>query len=213
MSNTLKSSMMNLKDGGLEMSLISLIATENFISFMSDGRAIDTEKNEIDTENYKKITKVNDKIIIGIAGNKGTSQLLNEILHRYDQQNARSFANSMFNELIKNANEKITVSMHILIGGLDEQGKIFYTGFSNDSTELIEINPTNGVISHGCNESSSDLEISNFSRFKQLIEKNKYQVSKNIKGAKVIQEKLNAQVSMFDNSVNNKLFHEYIKRK
>lgn len=194
------------------MSLISLIATDNFISFMSDGRVLDTENDIVMSENYKKITKVNEKIILGIAGILGASQILNDNLHLYDQQNARSFANSMFNHLIVNANEKILVSMHIFIGGLDERGNIYYSGFSQDSVELIEVVPKHGAINHGCCDSMSDIDVTNQTRLGQLMEQNKFQALK-LKGAKAIQERLNAQVSMVDKSVNNKLYHEHIKRK
>lgn len=193
------------------MSLISFIATDKFISFMSDGRVFDSEKDEVLSENYKKITKVNDKIIFGIAGTFSASRVLNENLNLFDQQNAKSFADSMFSILIKDTVEKVKVPMHVLIGGLDEQGKIYYTGFSQDSTELIEIIPKFGNIYHACNENSLSVEITNHKRLGNLIQQNVFQAMK-LKGAKATQEKLNAQVSMVDRSVNTKTFHEYIKR-
>lgn len=189
------------------MSLISFIATDKFISFMSDGRVTDTERNEILTEDYKKILKVNEQIIIGIGGNYKAAEILQDYVKTFNIHDAKNFAHSLFNEL---GNGKVHKEMHIFIGGLDDRNRIYYTGFSQGSTELIEINPVYGTNRYGCMESSVIKKVTNNDLLGKLMDQNRRILR--VKDAKQIQEKLNAQVSMIDRSVGTKTFHEYIKK-
>lgn len=188
------------------MSLISIIATDKFISFMSDGRVFDLENNEIINESYKKIVKVNDKIIYSIGGNYGVSQILAQEIGNFDTTNAKAFAHSLFDAL---GNDKVKKEMHILIGGLDDNNKIYYTGFSQYSTELIEFYPSYGLNRFICNETGINEGVIYYDIFEELMNQNRRFLR--IKDAKLIQDKFNAQISMIDKTVNTKTFHEYIK--
>lgn len=189
------------------MSLISVIATDKFISFMSDGRVI--ENDEIINESYKKIFKVNEKIIFGMAGSYNALQIILKHLDDFNQENAREFNKSLFKEL---AGNKTHHSIQMVVGGLDENNKIYYGGFNQESHTLEEIWPhLTRSINFASTEINIDSDIGNQQRLKKLIENNTHGELK-LKGTVLIQEKLNAQVSMIDNSVNTRTFHEYIKK-
>ncbi|WP_274307509.1 hypothetical protein [Solibacillus daqui] len=187
------------------MTLISFIATDKFISFMSDGRVSEVETNNSVRENYRKVIKVNNAIL-AVGGNYNVSQILLVSINKFDTRNARALAHSMFKEL---GNGKVKNEMNILIGGLDEDGNIYYSGFSQDSTELTDYYPMNGLVTRLATESGESVEITNFDRLDQLIG-DLQEVT--LIQAKTIQEELNALVSIVDKTVGEKTFHEYIQK-
>lgn len=187
------------------MSLLSLIATNTFISFMSDGRVYDHENNEVIDESFKKIFKVNNKVIYAVGGNFNAAKVLEEHIHHFDGSNARSFAHSLFNEL---GNGKVHKELHIFIGGTDEKNQIYYSGFSQNSTALIEIQPKPLEIRFACNETGENQNINYFDLFDEIVNQNKNYI--NIEKAKMIQNQLNNRISTIDKTVNTKTFHEFI---
>lgn len=188
------------------MSLLSIIATNTFISFMSDGRVFDHGNDEIVDESFKKIFKVNNKIIYAVGGNYYVAKILEQEISNFDTTNAKRFAHSLFNTI---GNGKVHKEMHIFIGGLDDNNKIYYTGFSQDSTELIEISPPERSNNFACNETGVNEGVIYHDMFDKLMNQNIRLLK--VKDAKIIQEKFNAQISMIDKTVNTRTFHEYIK--
>lgn len=190
------------------MSLVSVLASTNIISFVSDGREIDTEKHLITSENFKKINKVNSKIIFSITGNSGASKIINENLHIFCQDNAKAFAHSMFDQLGNNCLERVVM---FLIGGVDEKGSIYFAGFQNDSTDIIEITP----VLQNINQATASSETAQEINPNELL--NNYVIS-GIKGVSFltpkialdIQTKFNNKISEMDESVNRTIFHEFI---
>lgn len=191
--------------GGMRMTLISFIATDKFISFMSDGRVNKVNTKESVCENYKKIIKVNNAIL-AVGGNHKVSEFLLDNVNKFNTRNARALAHSMFKEL---GNGKVKKEMNILIGGLDENRNIYYSGFSHNSTKLTDYYPMSGLVTRLATESGEVVELSNSGRLDQLIG-NLQEVS--LTQAKTIQEELNALVSVVDNTVGKKTFHEYVQK-
>ncbi|MER2111179.1 MAG: hypothetical protein ABS960_00710 [Solibacillus isronensis] len=188
------------------MSLLSIIATSTFISFMSDGRVFDHENDEVVDESFKKIFKVNNKIIYAVGGNYAVAKILEQEIGNFDLTNAKRFAHSLFNVL---GCGKVHKEMHIFIGGIDDNNKIYYAGFSQDSTKLNEINPPRGSNNYACNETGVNENIIYHDIFGELMSRNARLLK--VKDAKLIQEKFKAQISMIDKTVNTRTFHEYIK--
>lgn len=192
------------------MSLVSLVASSKFISFVSDGREIDSAKDIIISEKFKKITKINDKIIFSVTGNSGASKIINANLGSFCHDNAKAFAYSMFDML---GNGVLNRTVMFLIGGLDDNNNIYFTGFSENSTSLTDIILEDSAIRSGF--AASDIandknaraildecikEITNFSTFDHVQ-------------ALMIQTKFNSTISEFDKTVNKNIFHEYIYKK
>lgn len=119
------------------MSLISLIATKKFISFVSDGRVTHVEKGIL-SEEYSKIHKINEKVIVGVAGNFEAAEILMKHIDYFDTENAEKLAHSLFAEM---ADGKVNKTMTVFIGGEDNENNIYYAGFTNESKELMEVRP------------------------------------------------------------------------
>lgn len=150
------------------MSLVSLVASSNLISFVSDGRESDAVNNIIVTENFKKIKKVNDKIIFSVTGNSGASKIINDNLDDFCHDNAKAFAHSMFDVL---GNGVLKRTVMFLIGGFDENNNIYFTGFSEDSTSLDEIILENGAVRFGFSASDVAYKKKRWRCFKRLCDK------------------------------------------
>lgn len=173
---------------------------------MSDGRVYDHENDKVIDESFKKIFKVNNKVIYAVGGNYGVAKILEEEINNFDTTNAKRFAHSLFSVI---GNGKVHKEMHIIIGGLDDNNKIYYTGFSQNSTELIEFNPPIGSNYFACNETGINEGVIYHDMFDKLMNQNIRLLK--VKDAKIIQEKFDAQISMIDKTVNTKTYHEYIK--
>lgn len=194
------------------MSLVSLIASEGFISFMSDGRA--RTDTTVVSEDIKKIKKVNDKVIVGITGSLRALEVIFDAIEKsdtFDKSNAETLLNSLFNVLVKETNEPLIVSTHFLVGGLDNNNRIYYGGFSNDSTQLTEVRAS---IPNQLLFATSGGEYCPFNPQEKLGELISLNVSK-IKTADdviMLQMALNQMVAENDDSVNTAIFHEYVQK-
>lgn len=194
------------------MSLVSIIAIDKFISFMSDGRA--RAERDIVSENVKKIKKVNNKIIIGITGSLHPMKVIFEAIDKsdtFDKTNAEFMLNSLFSILVKDTVEPITTNTHILVGGLDSNGNIYYGGFSSNSRELEEIRVSNpnqiAFATSGGDLCSFNLQ----EKFNELIVKNTRNI-KSVDDLVSLQMSLNQIVAKEDDTVNMNVFCETINK-
>lgn len=186
------------------MSLVSLVATSHFISFMSDGRVVD-EAGTIN-ESYKKITKVNSQVIFSVTGSYHASKIINESVDQYNTKNAQLFARDLFESLGK---DKINRPVQILIGGLDQSGNIYYTGFDESSKELIEFHPILHEIRHGF--TGGDEESDPNQLLSSLIQRKVTSNSElSLEKVQQAQNLFNEAISKKDTSVNNNVFVEHI---
>jgi len=192
-----------MKEEGFYVSFVSLIATNEFISFMSDGRATDTERNVIVDENLKKIKKINNSIIFSVTGNAGAGKILFENYHSYDNTNAKKFAENIFNDVAKGATDK---DFYVLIGGLDASNNLFFTGFDSQKTMHLDfIYPLNGDVRFGTSGNLGNIDSDIIREIKKTVAKhNRF----NVLDAKAIQDKINLAVAKVDTTVNTRTFHD-----
>lgn len=193
------------------MSLVSFIATKNFISYVSDGRVTDTANDIVLSEDYKKVHKLNNNVIIGIVGNYNASKIILENLNAFKIEDAEICAKSMFEMLGKG---KVKTDMVISIGGIDAKGEIYYTGFHANSQELLEIRPIFNEIRFGTtlNSTQEDLNPNQIITNMINLRVNDYK-SFNSNVAFEIQRDLNITIAEKDKSVNKVLFQEVIYKK
>ncbi|HDR5270637.1 hypothetical protein E8M24_32055 [Bacillus thuringiensis] len=196
------------------MSLISIIATDKFISFVGDGRATNLD-GSIAHENYQKVFKITDKIIIGMAGSAALVEALMPRIKNnpdIDLENAKSCAHSLFDIL---GNGKVdNKDISLLIGGLDDLNRIYYAGFIQNSTTLEEISLNTYGIRCASTVNDQTLQLNPNLILQNLISNSittQDEFSKfNTQSAFKIQEKFNYFISENDKSVNNNLTHEII---
>ncbi|PHA10355.1 hypothetical protein COE65_14275 [Bacillus sp. AFS051223] len=195
------------------MSLISIVATKKFVSFVSDGRG--TKEGEIIYEDYRKVFKINDKVIIGIAGDSSVIEILIPQIHNIedlDLSNAKSCAHSLFNML---GNNKIkNKDMTIMVGGLDDLDNIYYAGFIHSSTKLDEVIPEGENVRCGSTITEKTNALNPNAILQKLI-KNSIQSYEELLGFTSndsfnVQKEFNHFISEKDDSVNNHLFQEVI---
>lgn len=196
------------------VSLISIIATNKFISFVGDGRAINLD-GSIAHENYQKVFKITDKIIIGMAGDAAIVEVLIPRIKdnpEIDLDNAKSCAHSLFDILGNGQVENKDISL--LIGGLDDLNNIYYAGFIQNSTTLEEILPNTYDIRCASTVNDSTAQINPNQVLQNLISssvttQNEF-LKFNTQNAFKIQEQFNHFISENDKSVNNNLTHKII---
>ncbi|ALC80454.1 Ntn hydrolase family protein [Bacillus gobiensis] len=189
------------------MSLITVVATKDFISIMSDGRLSDGE-NPVGEE-YKKILKVSDKIIIGATGSHNQSKSLLSISSYWLNQSQGSieiFANNIRKVILEDIPKSKfkRIDLHIVICGLNELNEIVFYVFTNDEKFAIEkvvMHQKVGYLALGKKGTVDKLE--------ELINLRGYS---SIDTIKEIQQEVNSLITEIDYSVNNNTFHEFISR-
>lgn len=197
-----------LKEGTF-MTLVSVVATSEYVSIMSDGRGVSLDDHsKIITEDYKKVFKVNSKIVMGFTGNTWAINFVTSNINNFDLTNAETFSSTLFSELGNNKARRI---FNIMVGGLDSKGDIFFTGFNTSDTELkfIKLQPNSircGVVP---NEYTQDLQPRTM--LENMIGNycTKYQ-SFGLSDAIRVQKSFNEKISLIDPTVNNAIFSEHV---
>lgn len=190
------------------MSFVSVIAKENFITVMSDGLVYNSITGEELEQGYKKFRKISENQFIAFGGSKDLAEeVIKQIGYQQKERNLSSLAIPIREQLIKNIppNE---ASCQLVLGGIEGRETIIYS-FNNDiEQDLLIKKPRGGdveysFLSYSKNELDLDKEI------KKIYPK--YGLSTPTRTLKV-QKALNDVVANVDPSVNRITFNLTIRK-
>lgn len=123
------------------MSYVIGVCTKNQAIVMSDGRALDCNGNIL-TESYQKITKVNDHILIGFAGDiESCKKTLSQI-----PVNKKNFADDLAQELFSymSGNDFLNKAGFVVIG-TDHNGQMILCAFGLNHGDKFKITVPNNL--------------------------------------------------------------------
>ena len=202
-----------MEEGGL-MSLVLIVAMEDFVIFMSDGRVTQNRTSkgvEILKEDFKKLVKLNTNVCIGFAGSKGPCEEVLKTLSDYNRDSMN--IDTVFEVLYEKARSVyskylisgIQIKLLMVIGG-EQCGEFkFKTFSSNDNFEVLNYNPQGTDLNYAM-LSPDNVDISSLIN---QIYKNAPVTIENLQ--KAMGECID-NVSQFNNTINNVKFSEIIRR-
>ncbi|MFW5437105.1 hypothetical protein [Paenibacillus apiarius] len=192
------------------MSFVSVVATEHFVTVMSDGRVKNMETGEILEEDYVKFHKSSDgKQFVAYAGNKQLCEILSKKILQYledgcEYDNLILILNTTIYDTFKDQ-----FGVMFAFGGINKDKQIEVYAYGNKKQGVLKFKPENGNLAytflfHG---KISDGELDE--KFDGLIKEiGRDTPSKIIQSQKL----LNSYVSEQDDTVNNNTFRMIIKR-
>ncbi|KGE16642.1 hypothetical protein [Paenibacillus wynnii] len=185
------------------MSLVTIIATEKFLSVVTDGREM--RNGEVVGESYPKCKQFSN-VLITYAGVKQPAEIIisllekEGILERGNLAEIAGFVNVLFH-----TPELSSFTLLFAVGGIDPQGKISFYTIDSKHKKFTKNMPVNGKTSFavlGNQEAANNLQ--------KRLRINKGALS--LAEAQRIQSELNGQISKRNIGVNNTLFKFSIKR-
>jgi hypothetical protein len=192
------------------MSLLSVLTTKDFISFMTDGRTMKGE--EIFQEDYQKFRVIGNSICIGTTGSFGHGREIMDITEELqaDGESLESIVDILF-KVIRTSiphQEHPQINLQVGVGGINSQGDICVYVFSNkDTVKPVAVIPNNDetikVISGNLNPEEAYRELDEIIR--------KYGGLSAV-NSKLIQKELNDYVALKDRTVNTTTFHHLIQK-
>lgn len=190
------------------MSLISIIATENFITVMSDGLVVDIETGVEIEQRYKKFKKISENQFIALGGDKGLAERTLEIIgYGKEEQDLASIVNPIREQLIKEIPPS-KASSQIALGGIEDGQMVIYS-FNNDPDREVMIQKPNGNIPVYTFISSSKSTMNLDEEIQKKFRPNKHNTpTQTLK----LQEEINTLVAKVDPSVNRITFKLTIKK-
>lgn len=191
------------------MSLITLVGTHNFISVMSDGRLYDSGKEAVVKEDYEKISKVTNNIIIGATGSHLQARSLLEIAPYWAQKaenDIEVFTNYIRNRVLEDIpkSKHPNKVLHIVIAGINKTNDLILFTFTNDESTKLErylLKTLRSPVYLALGKAGA-IDI-----LKQHVISNSININ-NVKEAQII---TNEKISLADITVNTETFHEYIE--
>ncbi|MFJ7918100.1 MULTISPECIES: hypothetical protein [unclassified Lysinibacillus] len=136
------------------MSFISVVAMENFVTVVADGRQINSETKEVISEDFLKVRGINDKQFIACTGNVGVAEDLFSKFSGDLFYDLKNNAELIRDELVKKIDLKLA-KCQVVLGGRSHLNEIALYTFSNDpSLTVVEYKPKASELS--CITLSSD---------------------------------------------------------
>jgi hypothetical protein len=195
------------------MSFVSIVATKDFVTVVSDGLAINLETGEVIENRYKKFFKISEKQFIAFAGNKGIADHIKEIInYKKEGYNLFQLISALYWQITREIPfERARVL--VAVGGVNENGEIEFHTFINKPGETINsYRPKNDEITY------SFLESKFIDEGKHQIIENKFIEYLSVNGYNTPYKVLRSQVQLnklvcgMDPSVNNITFELYIRK-
>lgn len=190
------------------MSFISIIATENFITVVTDGQV--TKDGKAVENNYKKYKKISNNQFIAFGGAKEICETFIKNLDFLgnEQYDLQTLATNLSNAIKQIPYE--TYRILFVIGGLNARNQIEFYSFSNipESQDQYS-NPKGDEISYAF-LSSPDIDDSHFE--KHLIEYLSITGFNTPNKCIKAQKMLNSYVETIDNTVNKTTFELVIRK-
>jgi hypothetical protein len=199
----------------MNLSFVSIVSTEKFISVMSDGLVTNISPNKDVIrleEDYQKFIRISPKQFIAFTGSKDIfEQIKNETPYKTERYDLKELANIFYKK--SRAVPENEGRVMIGVGGIGQDDCIEFYTLTNSQEDLLKsFKPINDEISYAFLESSyidekkhSEINI----EFIKLLKKNGVNTVNKILRT---QKELNMFVEAFDPSVNKRTFELYIKK-
>lgn len=191
------------------MSLVTIMATDKFITLMSDGRVI-SDSNEITDENYQKFLSLsNGKKFIAYAGTKDICEIfVSTIRTMVEEGHSFTDINFVLSESMKTIAIPEGRIALISYGGLNDDNElVFYTVDSLNPDDISLFKPTEKKYSYAILSNSEQKD--DYS--KKFVEYMKEIGINSPSDAIQAQKLLNSYVAENDISVNNVTYRMVIK--
>lgn len=192
------------------MSFVSVVATEGFVTIMSDGRVKKVGSGEIIQEDYQKFIRVqNDKAFIAFAGIK---ELCEAIAINIKKTIEEGMSFDKIQKILKLTITQIIPSeltVMFAFGGLNHSNEIEFYSYNSKYKKELHFKPVDDQIAYAFlnNSSASEDEFNN--KFINILRETGFSSpSSTIQAQKL----LNEFVVTKDNTVNNKTFRMSIKK-
>jgi len=198
---------MVMKGGVVRMSFVSVIATEKFITVMSDGLVYNMITDEEIEQRYQKFRKISENQFIAFGGDRGLAEkVVEDIGYQNEERELLPIAASIRETLIKEVSPQVA-SCQVILGGIEKNEIVFYS-FNNDEKQELLMKKPKGIDGEysflGSRENGLDLD-------KEMGKiYSKYGFKTPTKALKV-QKELNDVVSKVDPSVNRITFNLTIR--
>lgn len=184
------------------MSFVSIFATSDRLSVMSDGRV---SKGKIPVcENYQKFTIHETSFVAATGSFIACKSLRDQVIEMFKTRNDYySISEAIKLEIceLKSKKEKVMISF----GGKNSDGKIeFYTLSTSDDVMSHQVPKTKNDLEYNLLISDAVKETNFPDKIDFLLKKNKYDIV-------TTQEQLNEEISNVDNSVNNFMINHIIE--
>ncbi|WP_332632038.1 hypothetical protein [Halalkalibacter flavus] len=190
------------------MSLVSVLARENFITVVSDGLVVNLETGEEIHQSYKKFRKISEKQFVAFGGNQGLGERVVEVLGYQESERdllecAKKIRGDLINEIpIEKA------SCQVVLGGVEKGSIVFYAFNNNHNQDLLIKRPTNHILEYtflSSRNSSINLD--------EIIQRIGNRIGYNTPTKTIkIQKQLNDEVAKTDPSVNKITFNLTIRK-
>ncbi|WP_337034833.1 hypothetical protein [Paenibacillus illinoisensis] len=192
------------------MSFVSIIATKDFLTIMSDGRVMGINGTPIE-ENYQKFLKVGDSSFIAYAGDRAFCEMLSRDIQGMVESKSYDTAIQVLEQIFKKADfgER---SVLMGIGGLNSSGNIeFFTISSkNYVIQKQKYYPENDTVSYAFLNNTKMGHEEFQEKLIELLRETGYGApSQTIQAQRL----LNNFIAELDNSVNKSTFRFVIKVK
>lgn len=195
------------------MSFVSVIITEHYISFATDGR-FTSLTGQVIQEDYKKIKKLNDNLVVAFAGDsleceasiKGLEELINHVPRNNIGFNIELIS-TLMKQIIRDkfGNSKVFLS----IGGINMENALEVTVFSSISDDLHSFSPKGNNLNHFYFGNNMDVvkEKMVYEDFAKKVVK-----ANTPENAFIVQKQINDLVASFDSTVNCNVMNRIIKK-
>lgn len=194
----------------MRLSFVSIVARENFISIMSDGRVTGASGIPIQ-EDYQKFTVFDKSAFIAYAGTKDICETIVRDYEGFFRWNIYDFSMWVkeLQELFRTADfESQGLKVNLGFGGVNQDEKIEFHALSSSDLRLQSFFPVKDDISFAfLNNTTLGDQIFN-EKFVEFLKVTGFETPTNVIQS---QKLLNNYVSQNDNTVNTKTFREVIR--
>ncbi len=190
------------------MSFVSIIAREDFISIMSDGRVCGPNGIPIQ-EDYQKFVRVDERFFVAFAGHKEPCELFlrNSGLLSPRTYDVELFSAEIQSKLIAGPSRKHKILL--ALGGFNHHEEIVFSTFSTIQPKMQLFRPKGDDISYAFLNNSSVRSAQLEELLIEALKVSGFQTPDQIREG---QTQLNSAVSAMDESVNSTVFNAVINR-
>lgn len=126
------------------MSFVSVVATEKFVTIMSDGRVVNMDTGDLVEENFQKYVKVNEKAFVAFSGTKDTGEIIaRKIAESIHEGEEFVKIHQILVMTIEGMRELITDDrpVSIVFGGFNSKGEAEVLSYASKSKQSLHYKP------------------------------------------------------------------------
>lgn len=192
------------------MSFVSIIAREDFISVMSDGRVMDPHGIPIQ-EDYQKFIQINDQSFIAFAGTKEICEIIAQEMK--DVINRNDDLQDHFQQLLARF-QQLNLNHHGMkvflgVGGINSDQEIEFHTINSKNGQVLNFSPKGGDVSYAFLNNSSYDEADLQKKLIEILRVTGFNTIDKIKNA---QKTLNDFIAETDDTVNNVIYDMSVQR-